>query len=203
MRQRFIGSDVGYDVAQRHHRLFDLPERQRIVAAAGGGGRDLVDLVRQDVNRVLEADQALGRGQAAQGIAHFGEPAFQRAERAAVGAGLSGAIEPLGECAHLTFERLDGVARHRLGQRPSDLGEVVAQCVERILVGLVQGGNLRVDLAELLLDPDEVRCAVRRRRRGRLWHWRYGRSAAIEDALPRDNLRRPVGRAGAWRGRRL
>jgi hypothetical protein len=105
---------------------------------------------------LLETGQTFGWRQAMQGIAHFGEPMFQRAERAAVGAHLPGAVDPFGERAHLALERLDRLTRHRLGQRSADIGEVVAKSVKRVLVGLKQSRDLRIDVAKLLLDPGEV-----------------------------------------------
>ena len=96
----------------------------------------------------------------------------------AIGARLPGAVETLGERAHLGFERLDRLARHGLGQRPADLGEIAAQRAETVFVGLMQRGNLRVDVAELLLQAGKfwpvarlpARCGAAR------WHCRRGGS---------------------------
>jgi hypothetical protein len=53
-------------------------------------------------------------------------------------------------------ERLDRPARHGVGQRPRDIREIAAQRAERVLVGLMQRRNLRVDVMELLLEAGQV-----------------------------------------------
>ena len=58
--------------AQRDDRAFKLLERRRILAGAG----DAVDLLRQALHRLVEADQVFGRGQRAQRVADFGEAAL-------------------------------------------------------------------------------------------------------------------------------
>ena len=98
--------------------------------------------MRQAAHRFLESGQAFRRREAAQRVAHLGKPLLQPCERRAVAAGLPAAVDALGERAHLRLERLDRAARHRLGQRPADLGEIVAQRGERVLVGLLQRGDL-------------------------------------------------------------
>ncbi len=45
---------------------------------------------------------------------------------------MTGVVDAIGELAHLAFERLDRLARHRLLQHDADLGEVVAQRVDRL-----------------------------------------------------------------------
>ena len=42
----------------------------------------------------------------------------------------------------------------------ADLGEIAAQRAERVLVGLMQRRNLRVDVVELLLQAGQVRSAA-------------------------------------------
>ena len=97
-----------------------------------GVGRigDLIDLVRQRAHRVLEADEAFGRREAAQRVAHLGKLLFEHGEGGAVRAGLPAAVDALGQRADLGFQRFDGAARHRLGQRAADFGEVFAQRAE-------------------------------------------------------------------------
>ncbi len=65
---RRVGGDIAGHLAQRGDGVFELLKRCRILL-----GDDQVDLVRQRVDRLVEADEVLGRRQAAQGVAHFGE----------------------------------------------------------------------------------------------------------------------------------
>ena len=92
-----------------------------------GGAGDLVDLVRQRAHRLFEADQAFGRRETAQRVAHLRKPCSSAASAVAIGAGLPGAVDPLGQRANFRLQRLDRAARHGVGQRPADLGEIVAQ----------------------------------------------------------------------------
>ena len=166
LRQRAVRGDVGDDAAQRHHGLLELLERHRVALGRLAGRGDLIDLVRQAAHRLFETGQAFGRRETAERVAHLGELAFERSERRAIGAGLPGAVDPLGQGTDLGFERLDGSARHGVGQRPPDLGQIAAQRAERVLVGLMQRRNLRVDVVELLLQAGQVRSATPVRRCG-------------------------------------
>jgi len=47
-------------------------------------------------------------------------------------------IDALGQSANFVFQRLDGAARHRLGQQLADFGNFAAQRRERVFVGLMQ-----------------------------------------------------------------
>ena len=68
---------MGNDAAQSADRGFKLLQRGRIFL-----GDDQVDLLRQRLHRVVETDQVLGGGQAAQCIAHFGKAVLESGERA-------------------------------------------------------------------------------------------------------------------------
>jgi len=128
----------------------------------------------------------------------LGELALERAKRRAVGASLPRLVDPLGQRPDLAFQRLDGLPWQRLGQGPADLGKIATQCGERVLVRLMQRRNLRVEVMELVLKPGQIRAATpgsRGCRAGRDHgvNWRGGRTA-IERALARGNLGRPIGR---------
>ena len=201
LRQCAVRGDVGDDAAQRHHGLLELLECQRIALGRLSGCRKLVDLMRQRADGLFETGQAFGRREVAERVADLGELAFERSERRAIGAGLPGAVDPLGQGPDFGFERLDGSPRHGVGQRPPDLGQIAPQRAKCVLVGLMQRRNLRVDVVKLLLQAGQVRSATRVRRCGRGWS-RGGRSPAVERALARGNLCGPVGGTAAGRGRR-
>ncbi len=144
----------------------------------------------------------------AQRIAHLGEPALDTGDRRAVGAGVTAVVDAIGELAHLAFERLDRLARHRLLQHDADLGEVVAQRVDRLADHAVDAArpaerlDLRVDLAKLALESRKapgcgpaaaIRTASGRRRGGGGGR----RRIAIERALAVGDLhQRLVERGG-------
>ena len=88
---------------------------------------DQIDLVGETRHRVVEADQVFRRRQAAQRVAHFGEAVFDAGERAAIDAGLAAFGDALGQALDLPFDGVDGLARHRLGERAADLAEFGAQ----------------------------------------------------------------------------
>ena len=206
LRQRAVRGDVGDDAAQRHHGLLELLERQRIALRAPGrtrrSDRSCATAPRTASSKPTRLSAGVRLRSASRTSASSRSSDRQRR---AIGAGLPGAVDPLGQRAHLGFERFDGPARHGLGQRPADLGEIAAQRAERVLVGLMQRRNLRVDLAELLLQAGEVRSgapvAARRRRRCGGAGPAPAAGAAIERALARGNLCGPVGGTAAGRGR--
>ena len=82
------------------------------------------------------------------------KPALDAGKRRPVGAGVARVVDAVGELAHLCFERLDRLARHGLLQHQADLGEIVAQRVDRLVdaAGLPQRLDPGVDLAKLLLE---------------------------------------------------
>ena len=93
---------------------------------------DQIDLVREAVDRLVEADQIFRRRQPAQRVAHFGQAVLDAGERAAVDAGLAAFGDALGEALDLLLDRVDGVARHRVVERAADLAELAAQRVDRL-----------------------------------------------------------------------
>ena len=95
------------------------------------------------LHRLVEPDEAFGRRQAAQRVAHLGESALEPGQRRGVNAGATLAVDALGERTHLGFERLDRPARHRLLDHEADLGEVVAQRLDR---AVDPAGPQRLDL---------------------------------------------------------
>ena len=112
--------------------------------------------MRQAAHRVFEPDQIFRRRQVAQRVAHLGEALLEIGQRSGIAAGLPAAADPLGQRADFGFERLDRLARHRVLQRAADLGEIAAQRGERVLVGLMQRGNLGGDLAKLVLERRQI-----------------------------------------------
>ncbi len=132
-------------------RLFKLMELCRTIAGSG-----LVDLARQGAHRFLEADEIFGGRQRAQRLADLGEALLEIAERACIDTGLPAQIQSFGERADFRFERFDGAARHRLGQRAADLGEIAAQRGERVPVGLMQRSDLRGDGAQMMLKAGQI-----------------------------------------------
>ena len=84
-RQRVVRGHMVEDAAQCADRLFKLLQRRRVVI-----GGDDIDLARQRRYRILDADQAFRRGEAAQRLAHFGQTVFEACERGTVDAGSAG-----------------------------------------------------------------------------------------------------------------
>ena len=74
---RLVGGDMRRHLAQRVDGAFELRHRLRVFLR-----HDQIDLVGEPVDRVVEADQLLGRRQAAQRVAHFGEAVLDAGERA-------------------------------------------------------------------------------------------------------------------------
>jgi hypothetical protein len=96
-------------------------ERGRIL----GDGGDAIDLLPHRAHGRFDADEALGRGEAAQRVAHFEECVLDARKVSGIGAGVALVVDPLRKRPHLGFQRLDGVARHRLPDQVADLGQVV------------------------------------------------------------------------------
>ena len=150
LRQRVVRGHMGDDTAHRDDRAFELLEGRGVLGIAA----DEIDLLGELLHRPVHADEALGRGQGAQRIAHFSESALDSCKRSPIGVGVAGVVEAVGELAHLCFERLDRLARHGLLEHQADLGEIVAQHIDRLVeaAGLPQRLDLGVDLPELLLE---------------------------------------------------
>ena len=205
LRQSAVGRDVRHHAAQRGDRLLELLERARIAARRLRGFGNHVDLLRQRAHRVLEADEAFGGREAAQRVADLGKLLFEHREGGTLRARLPAVADALGQRPDLGFQRFDRAARHRLGQRVADFGEVFAQRADRAFVGLMQRRDLRVEFVKLLLNAREIvrRVPGRGLRRGGGERRSGLRSAAVERALPRRNLLGPACRSSLGRGRLL
>ena len=163
-RQSVVGSDLGDAAAQSRDRAFQLPQCCRILAVVG----ERIDLPRQRMQLVVDPGEIGGGDKAVEGIPHFGKSVLDACERRAVGSGTAARIDALGQLAHLAFERLHRFPRHGVLQHDADLGEVVAQRVDRLIhaAGL-EALDLNVDLAQLLLKPGELLRACPRQALGR------------------------------------
>ena len=213
LRESPVRSDVGYGATQRRDGVLDLMENRRILS----GHRDLVDLARQAAHRLVDAHQVFRRRQAAQRVAHLRQAVFEpgqcRRVHAGAGPGAAGAVDAFGKRADFGLQRLDGAAGHRIGQRTADLGQVAAQRGQGVFIGPMQRGDLRGDVAQVMLEAGQVRslrlrapcvCAGSRSRswsRSRSRSRGWGRSA-VERALARRNFHRPILRARRRRRRR-
>ncbi len=153
LRQCVVRSHVGEDAAHCGDGAFELLE-------SGGVGLapDLIHLLGELLHHPGDPKKAFGRGQAAQRITHFSEPALDRCKCGFVGAGVAGVINAVGQFAHLVLERFDRCARHRLPQRQPDFGEFAAQRVDRLVEAArwPQRINLPIDLAQPLLERGPV-----------------------------------------------
>lgn len=109
----------------------------------GGGiflADDEIDFLRKRAHRVVEADQVLGRRQVTQRVAHFGEAAFEPGQRRGIDtSGGAGMVDPLRQRLHFDLQRFHCVARQRLGDLATDLGELLAEA--------------RDDLFEIVVRP--------------------------------------------------
>ena len=150
VRQRVVRGHMRDDATHGDDGAFKLLKGRRILAVAG----DQLDFVRERLHRFAEAGEAFGRRQRAERVAHFREPLLEVRQRRGVGAGLPGLVDAVRKLAHLAFERLDRLARHGFLQHDADLGEIVAERVDRLVetAGAVEHLDLAVDLAELLLE---------------------------------------------------
>ena len=203
--QRFGGGNIGNDGAQRRDRGFELLQSARIVAAA----HDHIDLAAEIADRLVEAGQLFRGRQRAQHFADFGERAFDTGQRLGIDTALPAVIDALRQRAHFAFQLVDGVARHRLGNRLPDFGQLRAEPGDRLLdmVRALQRVDLVGDAAQLLFEIGKA--SLRhfrhrlRRRLGRRNAWRgrpHARQPGIEFALPgRDFGDRIIERAGADR----
>ena len=143
----FVRGHMRADIAQRADGMLELLHRRRVLL-----GDDHVDLVRQSVNRVVEADEVLGRGEVVQCVTDLGEPLLDAGQRAAVDAGLPSLGDALGKPCDLPLDGIERALGHGLGQRVRDTGEFVAQGVDRVLdTRLAQRLDLTGDGAQLLL----------------------------------------------------
>ena len=185
--------------------MLELLERARIAARRLRGFGNHVDLLRQRAHRVLEADEAFGGREAAQRVADLGKLLFEHGEGGTLRARLPAVADALGQRPDLGFQRFDRAARHRLGQRAADFGEVFAERGDRAFVGLMQRRDLRVEFVKLLLDAREIvrRVPGRGLRRGGGERRSGLRSATVERALPRGNLLGPACRSALARRRLL
>ena len=141
---------MGDDAAHRNDGAFELLERSWVLRIAP----DEVYFLCQLLHHLGYAEQALGGRQGTQRIAHFGEPALDCRERGTVGTCMAAVVDPVGELAHLVFERLDRSARHRLPKHQANLGEIIAQGIDGLVEAarLLEDIDLRIDLAQMLPD---------------------------------------------------
>ena len=124
----------------------------------------------EPLDRVVEADQLLCRRQAAQRVAHLGQPVLDAGERVVIDAVLAAFRDALGEAEDLLFDGLDLAPRHGLVERVADLDELAAQRIDRFLdARLAQRLDLVGDAAELILQPGKV---LRRQRAAPRAAWR-------------------------------
>ncbi len=150
---RLIGSNMGTHLAQGDDSALELRHGRRVALRD-----DEIDLVREAGDRIGEADQVFSRRQAVQGIAHFGQPMLDAAERAGVDAGLAAFGDALVEFLDLVFDGVEDAARHGVAERACDFGELVAQSIDRLLdARLAQGLDLIGDVAELLFQSRQIR----------------------------------------------
>src|SRR5262249_22569825 len=162
------------------------------------GRGDAVDLPRHRPQRRFEADEVLGRRERAQRVTNLAEPALDAGEVGGVGAGIALAVDALRQRTEFSFQRLDGLAWHGVLDQKTDLGEVVAQVLDRAINGL-ERFDLRIDVAQLL----EAAVALGRGAR------QLGAPAfAVERALALRDLgqrliKRACGRGWCGAGRRL
>ena len=152
--QRVVRRDVRNDAAQSGNRGFEMFERGGILLMAAC---HLVDLARERMNGVDRTRKIFSRRQSAQRVANFGQPLLQRRQCRAVRAATAAGIDARGQHADFAFERFDGAARRGFGQGARDVGEIVAQCTERIVHS---AGAERIDLVgdvtQLVFDAGEV-----------------------------------------------
>ena len=161
-RQRVARGDVVHHAAQGRNRGFERLQAGRILLAGGNP----VDLGGETLHGGVEPDQAFGRREAAQRVAHVAQSLLEAGERRRIGPCLQPRVELAHQRAYLAFERLDGAARHRFREGAADLGQILAQTVDRFVGAAV--------------DRREGR-TLQRRRRGR-------RELAVERALSRRDL---------------
>ena len=167
---------------------------------------DLVDLVREAVDRFVEADQVFRRRQGAQRVAHFGQTMLDARQRVAIDAaniaGLAAFGDALGQALNLPLDGVDRLARHRLVERLADVAEFGAQGIDGVLdAGAAQGLDLVGDLAQVFFEAGQVLTRRRHHHRRRdvdlrmrrriglhLGRHRLLRRAAIERALTRGDF---------------
>ena len=114
---------MGDDAAQRRDRGFELLQRRRIVLAD-----DQVDLLRQRAHGVLESDQAFGRRQPLERIAHFAKTALESGQSRRIDAsGRARVIDPLRQRLDFDLQRFHRMPRQRFGELAADLGEILAE----------------------------------------------------------------------------
>ena len=162
--KRVVRGDIGDDAAQCHDRAFELLQRGRVLIGAAG----MVDAVGQVADGLLEARQAFGRLQAADGVAQFVERALHAGDGVGIDAGGAADVDALGEAAHFGLECVDGAARHGLRQARADLREILdairASAALEIRRRLAQRLDLGGEIARLGLEAGQIR---RRRRAAR------------------------------------
>ncbi len=145
--------------AQRGDRVLELRDRRRVVLRD-----DEIDLMREVVDRVSVTDQVFRRHQPAHGVADFGQPVLDAAERGGVDAGLAAFDDAAVETLDLLFDGFERAARHRVAERAADFGELLAQRVDRLFdAGLAQRFDLIGDVAQLIFQAGQIL-----RRQGRL-----------------------------------
>jgi hypothetical protein len=156
---------MGDDAAHGDDCAFELLERRRILGVAC----DQVDFFGQHFHGFAETGKIFCRRQHAQSVANFGEAALDARERYAGRASVPSLIDAFGQPAHFRFERFDRPPRHGFLQHYADLGQVVAQQVDRLVD---RGGTIEevfIDLTKLLLQPGQflgLRSGQRIRLRG-------------------------------------
>ena len=197
----FVGGDMAGHVAQRGDGVLELAERRRVFLRD-----DQIDLVREAVHRLVEADQIFRRRQAAQRVAHFGQAVFDAGQRIAIDAaniaGLAALGDALGQALNLPLDGVDRLARHRLVERLTDVAEFGAQRIDGVLdAGAAQSLDLVGDLAQVFFEAGQVLARHRHHHRWRyvnlrmrrriglhLRRHRLLRRAAVERALTRGDF---------------
>ena len=183
LADRLVRGDVGRDATQRRDRLLHLLD-----AVVGARPHDQVDLVGQVADRGVVAGELFGGGQRADHAINVVQRPLDARERVAVAAVLTAAVDALGERADFVLERLDGAARQRFGQQPTDLGQFLAERRDRLIeaVGTPQRLHLAGDLLQLPLEARQRRCWRRCRQRRARWALTVRRT--VELATARGDL---------------
>src|SRR5438067_784125 len=140
---------MGDNVTQRDDRVFQVPQRRRILAVV----REAIDLFRQLLQFPVDSWKLLRWSKAAQSIANFAKSPLDICEGPRISSCIAAMIDALSELVHLLLDRFHRFTRHRILQHDPDLGEVVTQRID----GFVDAAGLEfldlsIDLAELLLE---------------------------------------------------
>ena len=106
---------------------------------------------------MFKTDQAFGRGERVQRVADFGEAAFDTCDGYAVGVGTAFIVETPPQRPDFGFQRLDRLPRHGFLEHHADLGEIVAQGLDRgVDTAGAHGVDTGVELPKLLFEVREA-----------------------------------------------